>query len=246
MAGKVAPLPCPAPPHDIAALMAGGARTVKGVLSTFADVEIQTIGRKIPLQAAVAVKLPDRLRIETLSVVGLPEMILTVQGAEARLSLPGKGLFYVGEAAVCLGRILGFPVDPNDFVSFLVGRVPPLGDDCLKPGDADGEPGFMGERWNRTTKEGRVKASLWFAPGRNVLRGVRVFDDGGAPLYTLSFGDSDERGGVLLPMRIVIRAAGVTTVLRYLDPEISEDGGVSFELPPPAGAAVRALEDLGW
>ncbi len=67
-------------------------KTLVGILHVAASLP----GERYTFKIAAAAKRPDCLRLEDLSVIGLPDFMLTVKGDEIRMFLPRSGEFLVG------------------------------------------------------------------------------------------------------------------------------------------------------
>ncbi|HET6489671.1 MAG TPA: hypothetical protein VFG28_07905, partial [Syntrophales bacterium] len=123
-------------------------------------------GERYTFKIATAAKRPGCLRLEDLSVIGLPDFMLTVNGADVRMLLPRSGEFLVGtDSSQRLRRIFPPAVKPVDLIALLFGQPPGLTPDAKQvKGSLDGNR-FRLDVYAR----GKWVQSLWVDPGTGLL-----------------------------------------------------------------------------
>jgi len=110
-------------------------------LRALADVALKKGRERQRLRGVLLVRAPGSVRFEALSPFGPPLLVVTVH--EGRLTAYDalKNEAHVGPAnAETVAKVLGLPLDPEDLISVLAGRVPPPRDlrsaELLPPDDA--------------------------------------------------------------------------------------------------------------
>jgi outer membrane lipoprotein-sorting protein len=200
-------------------------------------------GERYTFKMAVAAKKPDCLRLEDLSIIGLPDFMLTVRGSEIRMFLPRSGQFLAGtDSSQRLRRVFPSGVKPADLVALLYGQPPDTapGAKSLK-GSVDGNR-FRLDVYAR----GRWSQSLWIDPGTGRLTKLEIADGNGKTAYRVLFADFTETGPLVLPGRIEIETEmeRVRLSLRNTDMELTsrDDDPDFFFLKPPEGISATPLE----
>ena len=207
-------------------------KTLTGILHVTATVP----GGRYTFKIATAARKPDCLRMEDLSVIGLPDFMLTASGTEVRLFLPRTGEFLVGnETSEHVLRIFPPGVKPSDLVALLYGQPPalPHGVKSLK-GSVDRNrfrlDVYAGGNWAQ---------SLWVEPGTGRLSRLEVSDGNGRTAWSARMQDFTETGSPAVPGRIDIETEGMGRVrlsLRNAEAEfVDGDNDPDFFLlkPPP-------------
>jgi hypothetical protein len=215
-------------------------KTLVGILYVVASLP----GERYTFKMVAAAKKPDRLRLEDLSVIGLPDFMLTVCGPEIRMLLPRSGEFLTGsDSSQRLRRVFPSAVKPVDLIALLYGQPPGATPDpkSLK-GSVDGNL-FRLEVYAR----GRWVQTLWVDPGTGLLAKAEVADGNGKTAYKVQFYDFTQTGPMKLPGRIEIETAGFEKIhlsLRNTDMELTsrDDDPDFFLLKPPPGMTPQPLE----
>jgi len=97
----------------------------KQAFTSTARIEINHQGDRYPLKVAVMMKRPAFLRLESIPLMGPPDLFLSVAEGELRVFLPGKAAFYIGRATPRnISRFLPVFMPAADMISLLMG-VPP-------------------------------------------------------------------------------------------------------------------------
>ena len=197
-------------------------------------------GERYTFKIAAAAKRPDCLRLEDLSVIGLPDFMLTVKGDEIRMFLPRSGEFWVGtESSEHLRRIFPPAVKPLDLVALLYGHPPDVSGAKSLKGSVDRNR-FRLDVYAR----GAWAQSLWVDPATGRLAKVEIADGHGKTAYRALLHDFAEMGTLVVPARIEIETEGMATVrlsIRNTDMEIvsRDDDPDFFLLKPPEGITPR-------
>ncbi|NPV05591.1 MAG: DUF4292 domain-containing protein [Syntrophaceae bacterium] len=193
------------------------------------------------LKIAAAAMRPDRLRLEDISVIGLPDFMLAVRGEEIRMFLPRSGEFLIGtESSEEIRRVLPPPLRPLDLVALLYGQPPGVPGAKTLKGSVDGNrfrvDVYAGGRWAQ---------SLWVDPASGRLARIEIAGRDGGTAYAAQFHDFTDVGSIAVPGRIEIETSGLAAVrlsLRNTAPELAErdDDRDLFLLTPPEGVTPRA------
>ena len=185
-------------------------KTLTGILHVTATVP----GGRYTFKIATAARKPDCLRMEDLSVIGLPDFMLTASGTEVRLFLPRTGEFLVGnEASEHVLRIFPPAVKPSDLVALLYGQPPalPHGVKSLK-GSVDRNryrlDVYAGGNWAQ---------SLWVEPGTGRMDRIEVADGSGRTAWSARMQDFTQTGSPAVPGRIDIETEGMSRIRLSLD-----------------------------
>jgi hypothetical protein len=225
-------------PRPEAALHALAASIPGGTVTATARIEIANHGERYPLKAAVMMRRPADLRVESIPLFGLPDFFLTISGGELRVFLPGKGEFYAGPATgATISRFFPLALPPDEIVSLLMGRPP--GEEEIS-GDLRGEQEDGLYRVDQY-RDGRRARSLWIDPAGGILIRARIFTGGEEILYTADFADYTQAGKGFMPQRLTISGEAMSLTLRYTEIRVLDDA-VSFALPIPEGITPIPLQ----
>jgi hypothetical protein len=215
------------------------ASAVKGTITATARIEIVSHGERYPLKAAMMMRSPADLRLESIPLLGTPDFFLSIEGDEFRVFLPGKGTFYSGPATRWnISRFLYLPLPAAEIVGILMGRIPQEWE------SADDWYGEREEGYYRIDRyqAGKKIGSVWIDPVGDLLIRVRGFTEGEEVAYTADFADHARVGKGFLPHRLTISSDGVSLALRYTDIGLIDDNRASFALPIPEGITRIPLE----
>lgn len=214
-------------------------KTLSGILYVVASAP----GARYTFKIAAAAKRPDRLRLEDLSVIGLPDFMLTVSGPDVRMFLPRTGEFLVGtESSPQVRRVFPPSVRPLDLVALLYGQPPGVSGMKSLKGSIDGNR-FRLDVYTR----GNWSQSLWVDPKTGRLAKADIADSSGKTAYRASFSAYTEMGSATLPARIEIETTGMESVrlsIRNTDMELAarDDDADFFHLKPPEGITPKAAQ----
>ena len=213
-----------------AALRELAASAAEGTIAATARIKISYHGEQYPLKAAMMMRSPADLRLESIPLLGTPDFFLSIEEGELRVFLPGKETFYSGPATRGnISRFLYLPLPATEIVALLMGNLPEEWE------SADNWYGEREEEFYRVDRylNGKKICSLWIDPVANLLIRVRAFTAGTEIAYTADFADYARVGKGFLPHRLTISADGVSLALRYTDMSLLADDGASFALPVP-------------
>lgn len=215
-------------------------KTLVGILYVVASLP----GERYTFKMVAAAKKPDRLRLEDLSVIGLPDFMLTVSGPDIRMLLPRSGEFLTGsDSSQRLRRVLPSAVKPVDLIALLYGQPPGATPDVKSlKGAVDGNR-FRLEVYAR----GQWVQTLWVDPATGLLVKAEVADGKGKTAYNVQFYNFTKTGPLTLPGRIEIETEGFEKIhlsLRNTDMELTsrDDDPDFFLLKPPQGMTPQPLE----
>jgi hypothetical protein len=215
-------------------------KTLVGILYVVASLP----GERYTFKMVAAAKKPDRLRLEDLSVIGLPDFMLTVCGPDIRMLLPRSGEFLTGsDSSQRLRRVLPSAVKPVDLIALLYGQPPGATPDARSlKGAVDGNR-FRLEVYAR----GQWVQTLWVDPATGLLVKAEVADGKGKTAYNVQFYNFTKTGPLTLPGRIEIETEGFEKIhlsLRNTDMELTsrDDDPDFFLLKPPQGMTPQPLE----
>jgi hypothetical protein len=205
-------------------------------LTAIARIEIKSHGERHVLKAALMMKRPAQLRLESIPLFGPPDFFLSIDAGEIRVFLPGKGAFYADRATEeSLSRFLPLVLSVTEMVSLLMGRLPET-EETGSVREGKWEDGLY--RVDQYRSGGKI-LSAWIDPTGDLLRRIQRFSEAGHSAYTAEF--MEHTGERSLPQRITITQGAVSLELRYTDIRL-DDGGESFALPAPEGITPRPFE----
>ena len=230
-AGGRAVVPGGTYPRPEAALHALAASIPSGTVTATARIEITNHGERYPLKAAVMMRRPADLRLESIPLFGLPDFFLSIAGGELRVFLPGKGEFYAGPAtSATISRFFPLALPPAEIVSLLMGRPPGEEETSSRPGGEQEDGLYRVDQY----RDGRRVRSLWIDPAGGILIRARIFTGREEILYTADFADYTQVGNGFMPQRLTISGEAMSLTLRYTEIRVLDDA-VSFALPMPEG-----------
>jgi hypothetical protein len=232
-AGRPAPLLPDLSPE--AAMVAASSFPAAQAVTATARIEIIHQGSRYPLKAALMMKRPDFLRVESIPVMGPPDFYLSVSGGELRVFVPQKSAFYIGrDTAWNISRFFPIPMSASEMVSLLLG-TPPTDGPPVQNIEMVREAGlFRIDRY----RWGKKIRSLWIDSARGRLVRVRSFADDETVVYTADLEDYVAFGEGFLPRQVTIRAEGAAVMtVRLSDLRLIEFDPAAFPLPLPEGVA---------
>jgi hypothetical protein len=205
-------------------------------LTAIARIEIKIHSERHVLKAALMMKSPAQLRLESIPFFGPPDFFLSIDAGEIRVFLPAKAAFYADRATEGnLSRFLPLVLSATEMVSLLMGRLPEV-EETGSVRQGKWEDGLYGlDQY----KSGRKILSVWIDPARDLLRRIQTYTEAGNVAYTAEF--MEHAGEGRLPRRITITQEAVSLEVRYMDVRL-DNGGESFALPVPEGITPRRLE----
>jgi hypothetical protein len=211
-----------------------------GTVTATARIEINNHGERYPLKAAMMMRRPADLRLESIPLLGPPDFFLSIDGGELRVFLPGKGAFYIGPAASwSISRFFPLALPAAEIVSLLMGRP---------PGEVDTPSSWDGKREDGLYRvdqyrDGRKIRSLWIDPAGGLLIRARTFTESEEIVYTADFAEYTQVGTNFMPQRLTISGEAVSLALRYTEIRMLGDDAASFTLPIPEGIIPIPLQE---
>jgi hypothetical protein len=208
-------------------------------LTVTARIEINAHDERRPLKAALMMKKPAHLRMESVPILGPPDFFLSIDAGELRVFSPGNdgGSFYIGRSTVRnVNRFFPLALPAADIISLLMGQPP-------RTEEASSCRGEWEDGLYRVDQcvAGEKILSLWIDPVGDLLRRVRAFTEGGNIAYTAEFEDHTSVGKYFLPQRLTITGEAVSLTFRYTEARLDNDAE-SFALPIPEGIVPIPLE----
>lgn len=203
-------------------------------LRALADVDVKKGGERHRLSGVVLARATASVRFEALSPFGQPFLLLTVHEGRIIAYNAATNEASVGPAtAETAADVLSLPVEPEDLVALLGGRVAPPKDlrvAELNPPDELGPSITLVGRYNRQR--------VWLDPETAVVRQVTI--TGGRTEATLAFHRAAE--GTLTGFDISAGNDYVTGVVRYRS--LAVNGGIEadrFALTLPNDAKIQTI-----
>jgi hypothetical protein len=219
--------------------MACNTPVLNGVVTATAKIDIVKDGKKYPLKAALMIKRPDSLRLESLPLFGPPDFFLAMNKGDLQIFMPGRSCFCTGRATPeNIGKYLYVTIGGAELVSLLLGR----------PAIDAAEAGLTGRQEERLYRIDRNRAdnerlSIWLDPSINRI--VRLsLAMGGKRVYDAAFEKHLTAKGLVMPQQITLAGRpGTELTIRYSDIRQSADAEASFDLPVPEGLTPTPLEN---
>jgi hypothetical protein len=217
------------------ALSDPGGRTITAI----ARMEIKSNSERHLLKAALMMRRPAQLRLESIPLFGPPDFFLSIDAGEIRVFLPGKEAFYVDQATERnLSRFLPLALPATEMIALLMGRLPETKEMVSSSRGEWEEDGMYRVDHYRS---GGIILSLWIDPAGDLLRRIRTFTEGGNIVFTAEFAEHTRTGEGFLPQRLTITRDAMSLVVRYTDIRLDNEGE-SFTLPVPEGITPRTLD----
>ncbi len=203
-----------------------------------ARIEIKSHSERHLLKAALMLKRPAHLRLESIPLFGPPDFFLSIDAGEIRVFLPAKRAFYADRATEGnLSRFFPLALPAAETVSLLLGRVPETVE-TVSLWRGKWEDGmYRVDQYRSGTKI----LSLWIDPTGDLLRRIRTFTEKESIAYTAEFSEHVHVGEGFLPQRLTITREAVSLSVRYTDVRLDSDDE-SFALPIPEGMIPLPLE----
>jgi outer membrane lipoprotein-sorting protein len=215
------------------ALLAGRASEFTD-LRALATIVLKRGRERQQLRGVLLVKAPSSIRFEALGPFGPPLLIVTVHEGRLTAYDAVKNEAHVGPAsAESISRALGLPLDPEDLVAVLAGRVAPPPDvksaELVAPDDA-------GASLNLVTGTGRRR--VWLDPATGTVRQLEIY---GSPFNALVKYRRDG-AGALTGFDLEAAQSYVTGSVTYEN--LVEGGGIDperFMVAVPKGAKTQTI-----
>jgi outer membrane lipoprotein-sorting protein len=212
-----------------------------------ARMEIGVGKRRYPLKAALMLKFPSFMRIETIPIIGPPDFLLSLNQDQLKVLLPGKNEFYQGRPSRDIFALfLPLSLPPEDIVPVLMGLPPPrLTDQNLRFQEITDDDEY---HIDVLSPQGGKIMTLRMDRGNGHLTGMEAFAAYGVIIYQASYSEYYQDGKTELPGKITIISPDTDSMIsvRYSDTELSRDvDESSFELAIPSGMKAITLDGAG-
>ncbi|MFA7684266.1 MAG: DUF4292 domain-containing protein [Syntrophales bacterium] len=206
-----------------------------------ARVSVVSPQSKINFRIAIFLQLSDKLRLESIPVLGPPDFFLTVRGGWIRAYLPTGGEFLVGKATPDnLSRFLPLSWPVEKWMAVLLGNGPNV---TLQPTQLVGKMEDSLYRVDMTTADALTE-SLWINPLQDRLEKIERSSSAGRK-ETVTFNAFRKMNGRTFPSRISIdtgEGRTITIVHETMETTMEKPDNF-FTLRPPPEATIRALPD---
>ncbi|MCB9545839.1 MAG: DUF4292 domain-containing protein [Myxococcales bacterium] len=226
---------------DPAPLLAGIARRQAAVASLTGQLHLEVWQRdeRVRLRQLVAVRQPDRLRIDSLSPFDQPLSTLVSDGTTLALYSLEEKRFWRGAASPQnLGRLVPIAMAPESLASLLRGTMPVIEHQAAQVA-WDGDNGWY--QLDLEGKNGR-RQRISFEPKALRVTAAREWV-GDALQYKARLGDYSNEGDTAVPRRMLLEAEGIRIDVEVVDHRVNPAlPDAAFELEPPRGIAVEPFE----
>ena len=218
----------------------------KDGVKAIARIEVNTPEGRYPLKAALVLKKPSSLRLESIPVIGPADLFLTVHENVLKVFVPQNGKFYIGKATTrnlahfipIAATVLGI----EDMTSILLGMHPEIrGKTITLDGSSDGSLYRVD-----ILSENKKIQSLWVDPEDDHLVRVDLFAGNNSRLFSARFMGRDRIENMTLPQNVTIAYGDndkPDIVIRYVDigPAKGIDATI-FDLKPPPGVIPISMD----
>jgi hypothetical protein len=229
----------PSPQAALSAIdQVGGTNTIYQVT---AKISLTSPQGKLGFRLAVIMQFPDKLRIESIPILGPPDFFFAAKDGRFKVYLPGNQEFITGNATPDnLSRFLPLSWTPERWVSVL------LGSNTETSRHNENIRGTMERNLYRVDvlSGDFTEESLWINPESKRLERSEYLNPGGLK-DTILFSSFRKTNGRDFPQNVAIATGEGTTIrIHYESFEVKEEGGNDFfELEPPPEVRIRTLPD---
>lgn len=196
-------------------------------ISALMEGTVETDTHRHTFQAMIVFEGPTSVRIESLSPLGPPVMMLSVTNGRMRLFFPYRNAFYEEEA----DHLVPFlPLEAGNLPPLLCGVLPPL-----KPGECLTAPEQEGTEWRYDVMAGiHRRLSVWMSEEGRIIRIVKWQDDGDREV-AIRYDDPYEVEGFPFPQKISIQSSSMMATFTFSDITSVPRDDDPLELPVPHG-----------
>ena len=195
-------------------------------------------GKSYSVTQVLFAQHPDRLRVETLGLFGSPSLMLTTDGEQLTVLLPGEGKAYQGKAASgMLQRFMQLPLRDEDIVSIMLQRplLPAWDTDSIRY-EPDGNSTLILENGYGMRQE------VLFDPELNILRFDYYLAEG--LQMRLTYADFDKKTRYAHRLHLELPLDRLEMSLEFSDVEVNTIHPTGrFKLIPPAGYNIISLDN---
>jgi outer membrane biogenesis lipoprotein LolB len=179
-----------------------GLAAVKGIGSF----TLWTQGSSHSARVAWIAAAPSRIRLHVFGLLGQGQLSLAADGRHITYHSLSDGRFYSRSADdPSLEKVVGFPINVSDLVTFLMGRVPLRDTSRTRVLPDDGEGGGIILCLDRFWSGSREKITF---DGDGRVRQVEFFSVTGELLYRAEMGAADMIDGFSLPRQLLLTGRG--------------------------------------
>jgi hypothetical protein len=218
----------------------------KDGVKAIARIEVNTPEGRYPLKAALVLKRPSSLRLETIPVIGTADLFLTVHDNVLKVFMPQNGKFYIGKATTRnlahFIPVAATVLSIEDMTSILLGMHPEIrGKTITLDGSSEGSLYRID-----ILSENRKIQSLWVEPEEDHLVRVDLFADNNSRLFSARFIGRDRIENMTMPENVTIAYGDndkPDIIIRYVDiwPAKGIDATI-FDLKPPPGVIPISMD----
>jgi hypothetical protein len=214
-------------------------------VKAIARIEVNTPEGRYPLKAALVLKRPSSLRLESIPLIGPADLFLTVHENVLKVFVPEKGKFYIGKATTRnLAHFLPVAatgIEIEGMTSILIGTHPEIKGKTIT---LDGSPDGTLYRVDILSENRKIQ-SLWVDPEDRLVR-VDLFAGDNSRSYSARFIGRDCIENMTLPQNVTIAYGDndkPDITIRYVDigPAKGIDATI-FDLKPPPGVIPISLD----
>jgi len=223
------PMGFPSPEAALSAIKPD--RNGEGVFQVTAKVTFSAPRGKIILKLATVIQPPDKLRLETIPVLGPPDFFMTVRKGRFKVFLPGTPEFITGNASPDnLGRFLPLAWPVERWVSVLTGTHPETMGQAVKIRGMMEGPLYRIDMMSGKT----IRESFWVNPQNQHLEKANFISDDGQQ-YQVTYQWGLQSDSTEIPEIIKIELEGETRILiTCSDLQTVKNAGPDlFDLPSP-------------
>ena len=218
----------------------------KDGVKAIARMEVNTPEGRYPLKAALVLKRPSSLRLETIPLIGPADLFLTVHENVLKVFVPQNGKFYIGKATTRnLAHFIPVPATAlsiEDMTSIMLGMHPEIrGKTITLDGSSEGSLYRID-----ILSENRKIQSLWVEPAEDHLVRVDLFGDNNSRLFSARFIGRNRIENMTMPENVTIAYGDndkPDIIIRYVDigPAKGIDATI-FDLKPPPGVIPISMD----
>jgi hypothetical protein len=196
-------------------------------------------------EVVVVVQHAEALRLEGIGPFGQPLFLFITDGEWLALHMIRDNRLVVGPASARnLERLFGIAVAPQSLLRLLLGDIP------LNPLPTNGDLAYREDErlymWESTQPGPDPNYRVWFDPqGLHPVR-FEMEDAAGSVVIRVNYGDFQQHGDVLLPMRIDVAEPETQrqAVWRYTDVQLNTEVSADlFRVQPPPQTEIRVLKE---
>ena len=228
--------PQPPSPEDLLEQVGARLQALQG-LKGLAQVKISSPERTFSAQEVLFVQRPGFLRLESLGLLGTPQLYLATDGRELNLYNPGENRYYRGPAtANYLSSALPVALEPKEAVALLLGGLPFIDYEISSVRGERKEGLWILELLSTSREERQI---FWVHPQSFHILRAEFHHRRSSRLLT--FADYRPIQGLLFPMRIQLTSLEPKAQIsvEYQEVELNPDWNrKDFLLPIPRGATV--------